>query len=160
MALLFQITQGGKAIHVIDGIDPARSNWMRFINCARNEEEQNLVAYQYHRQIYYRVYKEIDAGAEILVWYGDEYGAELGIPILPNEANDDENKDQLPILVPNQLNEDELRHGELPCTRVDIRSSSEEIKKTETELLRDNGDECREKPRIGPTFDKDEQKGA
>jgi hypothetical protein len=73
--------------------DPSQSNWPRFINCARSEEEQNLVAYQYHGDIFYRVYKEIVPGGELLVWYGDEYGEDLGIPILPNQIDEGENEE-------------------------------------------------------------------
>lgn len=51
----------------------------RYVNCARNEEEQNLVAFQYHAEIYYRTCKVIQPQTELLVWYGEEYGKELGI---------------------------------------------------------------------------------
>ena len=54
---------------------------MRFINCARNEEEQNMVAFQYCGHIYYRSFKHIYPGSELLVWYGEEYARELGIPV-------------------------------------------------------------------------------
>jgi hypothetical protein len=92
-----QIVQGGKTTHVIDGKDHSQSNWLRFVNCARSEEEQNLVAYQYRGDIFYRVFKEIVPGGELLVWYGEEYGEELGIPILPNKVNEDENEEQIGI---------------------------------------------------------------
>ncbi|XP_053524675.1 histone-lysine N-methyltransferase PRDM9-like [Artibeus jamaicensis] len=49
-----------------------------FVNCARDDEEQNLVAFQYHRQIFYRTCRVIRPGHELLVWCGDEYGQELG----------------------------------------------------------------------------------
>jgi ABC-type thiamine transport system substrate-binding protein len=49
------------------------------VNCARDDEEQNLVAFQYHRKIFYRTCRVIRPGCELLVWYGDEYGQELGI---------------------------------------------------------------------------------
>lgn len=55
------------------------SNWLRYINCARNEEEQNLVAFQYHGEIYYRSFKKIQPGNELFVWYGDQYAKDLGI---------------------------------------------------------------------------------
>lgn len=51
----------------------------RYVNCARDDEEQNLVAFQYRGQIFYRTCQVIRPGCELLVWYGDEYGAELGI---------------------------------------------------------------------------------
>ena len=54
------------------------SNWMRYVNCARNEAEQNLIAYQYRGQIYYRSIKEIQPGKELLVYYGEEYAKGVG----------------------------------------------------------------------------------
>ncbi|CAL8378915.1 unnamed protein product [Arctogadus glacialis] len=65
-----------------DYIDAKRetlSNWMRYINCARNEEEQNLIAFQYKGGILYRTCGLVTSGAELLVWYGDEYARHLGI---------------------------------------------------------------------------------
>ena len=52
---------------------------MRYVNCARNESEQNLIAYQYRGQIYYRSFKPIHPGTELLVYYGEEYAKDLGI---------------------------------------------------------------------------------
>ncbi|ESP03842.1 hypothetical protein LOTGIDRAFT_156439, partial [Lottia gigantea] len=75
----WQIYQEGKHHHFVDAKNPATSNWMRFVNCARTESEQNVTAYQYCGEIYYRTFKEIPPGSEILVWYGNEYGADLGI---------------------------------------------------------------------------------
>ena len=63
----------------MDAGDVTISNWMRFVNCARNEEEQNLLAFQYKGDIYYRTIKDVSVGTELFVWYGDEYGKELGI---------------------------------------------------------------------------------
>ncbi|XP_006877079.1 PREDICTED: histone-lysine N-methyltransferase PRDM9-like [Chrysochloris asiatica] len=73
------ITKGRNHYEYVDGKDEAQANWMRYVNCARDEEEQNLVAFQYHRQIYYRTCRTVRPGCELLVWYGDEYGQELGI---------------------------------------------------------------------------------
>ena len=78
-----QIRREGEKAYYIDGKDPARSNWLRFINCARNEEEQNVVAFQYRGQIFYRTFKHIYPGTELLVWYGEEYARELGISTDP-----------------------------------------------------------------------------
>lgn len=58
------------------------ANWMRYVNCARHEEEQNLMAFQYKGEMYYRTFKHIPAHTELLVWYGDDYGRELGIDIV------------------------------------------------------------------------------
>lgn len=67
--------------YFIDGKLSNESNWMRFVNCARNEPEQNLVAYQYNGHIFYRSFKHIYPGNELLVWYGKEYALELGIEV-------------------------------------------------------------------------------
>ena len=69
----------GKIVYCIDGKDERYGNWMRYVNCSRSENEENLVAFQYHGKIYYRVYKDILPGSELLVWYGDEYAKDLGI---------------------------------------------------------------------------------
>ncbi|XP_037367623.1 histone-lysine N-methyltransferase PRDM9-like isoform X2 [Talpa occidentalis] len=73
------ITKGRNCYEYVDGKDKSWANWMRYVNCARDEEEQNLVAFQYHRQIFYRTCQVVRPGQELLVWYGDEYGQELGI---------------------------------------------------------------------------------
>ncbi|XP_053524346.1 histone-lysine N-methyltransferase PRDM7-like isoform X6 [Artibeus jamaicensis] len=72
------ITKGRNCYEYVDGKDRSWANWMRFVNCARDDEEQNLVAFQYHRQIFYRTCRVIRPGHELLVWCGDEYGQELG----------------------------------------------------------------------------------
>ncbi|XP_053512772.1 histone-lysine N-methyltransferase PRDM9-like isoform X4 [Artibeus jamaicensis] len=72
------ITKGRNCYEYVDGKDRSWANWMRYVNCARDDEEQNLVAFQYHRQIFYRTCRVIRPGCELLVWCGDEYGQELG----------------------------------------------------------------------------------
>lgn len=67
-------------------IDPGRSvnpkvHWMTKINCATQSYAQNLVGFQLHGQIYYRVTQDIANGAELLVYYGQEYAKELGINV-------------------------------------------------------------------------------
>nr|CAB3265137.1 histone-lysine N-methyltransferase PRDM9-like [Phallusia mammillata] len=76
----WEIYKKGKLSHYIDGNDVKNSNWLRYINCARNEEEQNVIAYQYKGRIYYRLYKPVTRGVELLVWYGKQYAEHLGIP--------------------------------------------------------------------------------
>ena len=79
----------GKFNHFIDGKDESNSNWLRYINCSRCENEQNLVAFQYRGEIYYRTYKEVKPGDELLVWYGDKYAEELGVPLKDVEGEAD-----------------------------------------------------------------------
>ncbi|XP_035886132.1 histone-lysine N-methyltransferase PRDM9-like [Phyllostomus discolor] len=72
------IAKGRNCYEYVDGKDRSWANWMRYVNCARDDEEQNLVAFQYHGQIFYRTCRVIRPGCELLVWCGDEYGQELG----------------------------------------------------------------------------------
>ncbi|XP_035878430.1 histone-lysine N-methyltransferase PRDM9-like [Phyllostomus discolor] len=72
------ITKGRNCYEYVDGKDRSWANWMRYVNCARDDKEQNLVAFQYHRQIFYRTCRVIRPGCELLVWFGGEYGQELG----------------------------------------------------------------------------------
>ncbi|XP_045706652.1 histone-lysine N-methyltransferase PRDM7-like [Phyllostomus hastatus] len=71
------IAKGRNCYEYVDGKDRSWANWMRYVNCARDDEEQNLVVFQYHRQIFYRTCRVIRPGCELLVWCGDEYGQEL-----------------------------------------------------------------------------------
>ena len=73
-----KINHHGRTVY-IDGIDSEHSNWMRYINSPRCREEQNLVAFQYNGSVYYRVFQPVEADGELLVWYGTEYGRELGV---------------------------------------------------------------------------------
>ncbi|XP_058515271.1 histone-lysine N-methyltransferase PRDM7-like [Ochotona princeps] len=72
-------TKGRNSHEYVDGKDTSLANWMRYVNCACNDEEQNLVAFHYHRHIFYRTCQVIKAGCELLIWYGYENGQKLGI---------------------------------------------------------------------------------
>ncbi|KAE8742906.1 hypothetical protein FOCC_FOCC011524, partial [Frankliniella occidentalis] len=70
---------GWGTVHCVDALDEARSNWMRYVNCARNSGEENLHPYQHEGELYYRTVCVILPNTELLVWYGDSYGRDLGI---------------------------------------------------------------------------------
>jgi len=74
-----QIYKRGRTTHWVDGRDPQRSNWLRYINCASSVESQNVTACQTGGDIYYRTAQTIKPNTELLVWYGDDYAAELGL---------------------------------------------------------------------------------
>ena len=57
---------------------------MRFIRCARHKNEQNMGAFQYGDNIYYRALQDIAIGEEILVWYDQSYAQFWGIPFAMN----------------------------------------------------------------------------
>ena len=63
--------EDGKVNHIVDSTDEQHSNWMRFVNCARDNKEQNLVAIQFHDKIYFKTCAPVEAGSELLVWYQD-----------------------------------------------------------------------------------------
>lgn len=50
----------------------------RYVNCASNDEEKNLVAFQYRGGILYRCCRPIEAGHELMVWYDELYAKNLG----------------------------------------------------------------------------------
>ena len=86
--------KAGQRAYFIDGKDESTSNWLRYVNCARTESEQNMVAFQYRGCIYYRSFRNIHPGDELLVWYGEEYAKELGIDVkLPNGEDSSEDED-------------------------------------------------------------------
>ncbi|XP_028852317.1 putative histone-lysine N-methyltransferase PRDM6 isoform X2 [Denticeps clupeoides] len=73
--------QEGTLQHFIDGNDPGKSSWMRYIRCARHCGEQNMMVVQYRSCIFYRACMDIPRGTELLVWYNDSYTSFFGIPL-------------------------------------------------------------------------------
>ncbi|KAM9486975.1 uncharacterized protein Hap1MRO34_006853 [Clarias gariepinus] len=72
------IHRSGQCEEYIDAKREMHANWMRYVNCARNEEEQNLLAFKYRGKILYRCCRPINPGHELLVWYDEEYSRNLG----------------------------------------------------------------------------------
>ncbi|XP_066500724.1 putative histone-lysine N-methyltransferase PRDM6 isoform X2 [Hoplias malabaricus] len=73
--------QEGTLQHFIDGNEPSKSSWMRYIRCARHCGEQNMTVVQYRSCIFYRACMDIPRGTELLVWYNDSYTSFFGIPL-------------------------------------------------------------------------------
>ena len=48
--------------YLVDGADPTKSNWIRYINSAMTEDSVNLDAVQYKGEMYYQVTGAIPAG--------------------------------------------------------------------------------------------------
>lgn len=44
-------------MYTINATDPSKGNWMRYVNCARYLEEQNLVSVQKDMEMYYKAIK-------------------------------------------------------------------------------------------------------
>uniref|UniRef100_A0A915KQ54 SET domain-containing protein n=1 Tax=Romanomermis culicivorax TaxID=13658 RepID=A0A915KQ54_ROMCU len=102
------ISGGADGDFYIDGSNENKSNWLRYVNCARSvggpfrsvekgkyeyplkgqfgvavsariAEEQNVYPLQLERNIYYYLFRNVKAGDELLTWYGESYGRSLGI---------------------------------------------------------------------------------
>uniref|UniRef100_A0AAX7ST52 PR domain zinc finger protein 1 n=1 Tax=Astatotilapia calliptera TaxID=8154 RepID=A0AAX7ST52_ASTCA len=73
----WRIYSGGQLQHFIDGYDVHRSNWMRYVNPARSLAEQNLVACQNGRDIYFYTIRPVEPKQELLVWYSQEFAQRL-----------------------------------------------------------------------------------
>ncbi|CAH1780950.1 unnamed protein product, partial [Owenia fusiformis] len=67
--------------YFVDAWNPDSSNWLRYVNCARDLMEQNLESIPYGGNIYYRSIQAIYPGQELLVFYGHDYLEKLDIPI-------------------------------------------------------------------------------
>ncbi|KAL1430925.1 hypothetical protein MTO96_014770 [Rhipicephalus appendiculatus] len=63
----WQIRHGGN-VYLVDGRPLDRSNWMRYVNCAPQQSQQNLVAFVRQGAVYYRTNRVVNAGEELFVW--------------------------------------------------------------------------------------------
>ncbi|XP_039677053.1 PR domain zinc finger protein 1 isoform X2 [Perca fluviatilis] len=72
-----EIYSSGQLQHFIDGYDVHRSNWMRYVNPAHSLAEQNLVACQNGRDIYFYTIRPVEPNQELLVWYSQEFAQRL-----------------------------------------------------------------------------------
>ena len=76
-------------MYCVDASDPKSSNynWMNFIQCARNSNEQNLKLTQVNENLYFVATRDISVGEELLVWYDEvQYGVYMGLPTGFNES--------------------------------------------------------------------------
>ncbi|XP_072228960.1 histone-lysine N-methyltransferase PRDM9-like isoform X1 [Leuresthes tenuis] len=66
----WEIHKGEDQYEYIDAAQDSTSNWMRFVNFARNNEEANLLAFQYKENILFHCCRTINTGDELTVWPG------------------------------------------------------------------------------------------
>ncbi|XP_026872832.2 PR domain zinc finger protein 1a isoform X1 [Electrophorus electricus] len=76
----WRIYAEGELHHFVDGLDEEKSNWMRYVNPARSQDEQNLAACQNGMSIYFYTVKSIPADQELLVWYCPDFARRLHYP--------------------------------------------------------------------------------
>ncbi|XP_056331001.1 PR domain zinc finger protein 1a [Danio aesculapii] len=76
----WRIYSDGEFHHFVDGLDEEKSNWMRYVNPAHSQQEQNLAACQNGMNIYFYTVKAIPADQELLVWYCPEFARRLNYP--------------------------------------------------------------------------------
>ncbi|XP_062862113.1 zinc finger protein 675-like isoform X2 [Trichomycterus rosablanca] len=104
-----QIYKSGQCIEYVDAKQETHANWMRYVNCARNEDEQNLIAFQYKGGILYRCCRPIKPEQELLLWYEEEYAKDITFDHLWNKkCSAKELKDVLtcslcPLSYPSQI---------------------------------------------------------
>ncbi|XP_062855556.1 histone-lysine N-methyltransferase PRDM9-like [Trichomycterus rosablanca] len=73
------VSKSSECEEYIDGTREIHANWMRYVNCARYDQEQNLVVFQYRGGILYRCCRPVGPGQELLVWYDEEYAKDLSV---------------------------------------------------------------------------------
>ena len=79
---LWEVYQDSSLAYFIDASDPKYGNWMNFIQCARNLQEQNLKALQHGDCLYFESVRDLGVGEDLLVWYDDlQYDIYFGIPV-------------------------------------------------------------------------------
>ncbi|MCI4390565.1 hypothetical protein PGIGA_G00123950 [Pangasianodon gigas] len=76
----WRIYAEGEFHHFVDGLDEEKSNWMRYVNPAHSQQEQNLAACQNGMSIYFYTVKAIPADQELLVWYCTDFARRLHYP--------------------------------------------------------------------------------
>ena len=77
----FQISRNGTAQFYVDGYHIASSNWARWVNCARNIKEENILMFTCRGKEYYVTMTDVYPGQELLSFYGDAYVKLLKIDI-------------------------------------------------------------------------------
>lgn len=70
-----------KTAGFVDGVRETESNWPRFVNCSSSEQAANVLQWQEWRHVFYGTRRDIQAGEELLVWYGPGFARILGIPV-------------------------------------------------------------------------------
>jgi hypothetical protein len=63
---------------MVDAADPVYSNWVRYVNSPRTDEEENVVPAKCESRVFYVVPRDIPPNTELMVSYGIGYDRRLG----------------------------------------------------------------------------------
>nr|XP_054760179.1 oocyte zinc finger protein XlCOF6-like [Lytechinus pictus] len=77
----WEVCVSGQVFFYLDG----HNTWMSQVRCAQSEEEQNIEAYQFYGEIYFKSTRVIEAGSELKVFYSPEYAKRVGVDTKLNE---------------------------------------------------------------------------
>jgi len=69
----------GSEPKIVDASDPIKSNWTRYMNCARDFREENVYWKDENGEINFYATKNIKPNEELLFYYGEDYAIILGI---------------------------------------------------------------------------------
>lgn len=69
----------GRQHFILDATNLKDSNWTRFINCSRNDQEENVIYKDENGKIKFYARFDIYPNEELLFYYSDSYARKLGI---------------------------------------------------------------------------------
>lgn len=70
---------GELVIYFVDVGFFVNGNWLRYVNCVRNEQEENFNVVFCEDLVFYIILKDIVLNIELFMWYGIWYGNFFGI---------------------------------------------------------------------------------
>ncbi|MEQ2240136.1 hypothetical protein ILYODFUR_011769, partial [Ilyodon furcidens] len=73
----WEIHKGEDQYEYVDATNDSYSNWMRYVNFARNKDEANLLAVQYKGSILFHCCRAVPTGDELTVWPSSQLLAHL-----------------------------------------------------------------------------------
>ena len=71
---VWELKQEDAIVAYVDGRPRRKANWTRYVNCPRHKSGENVEATQVGMRMVYFAKRDIEAGEELLVWYGADYG--------------------------------------------------------------------------------------
>lgn len=74
----FDVNSGDQHF-ILDATNPELSNWTRYMNCSRNDSEENVCYRDSGGKIKFYAARDIEPNEELLFYYGEVYANKLGI---------------------------------------------------------------------------------